>query len=302
MTSVVAWSHSAVVCSAKPDKGDENPAHQWRLRLVELLEPDARTKVLVIGEHAGTTTAMLCAAIGEPHVQVAVETSVQAVRARNALARVGYEPQVLVGEEELVDKAGAYDRVLVDGVSPRLAESWTRALRPGGVLVAAIANNFGCAGVVRLEAGEHWLAGPFVALADQGELPTLGEKECYVFDARAESNGQGVRLEHAPPVDLWEQPDALFAVGLRLPRLRVARPGRTHVRWVFDSRSWCRIDVATGQAVGFGEACVAGAVNDAYRWWVNRGRPAYRSFGLTVAPFGRFAWYGSRRSGYIWSL
>lgn len=281
---------------------DGKTTHRWRVRLVELLDADPRTEVLVIGEHTGTTTAMLCAAIGEQRVQVAVETSLQAVRARNLLAHLGYEPRVLVGDEELAHQAGGYDRVLVAAASPCLAESWTRALRPGGVLVAAIANSFGRAGVVRLVAGEHWMAGPFVALADQSDLHTLGEKECYVMDARAETHGQGVPLEHAPPVDMWEQPDALFAVGLRLPHLRVARPGQTHIRWVFDSRSWCRIDVTTGKAVGFGERCVAGEVTEAYRWWVNRGRPAYASFGLTVASFGRFAWYGSRRSGYIWSV
>jgi hypothetical protein len=286
-----------------PDGVDGEASQQWRARLVDLLEIGRASRVLVIGARTGKTAALLCALLGDRRVDVAVPDGLTAGRVRDLLAGADLYPYLIVGTEELGTNPRQYARVVVPTACPDVDHRWIRAVEPGGKLLAALSNPFGRVGLVRLTAGEHWAAGPFVACVEDSELCRVRSR-FSVFDFHADPYAAGVPEPVVLPEDLWKDLDASFVAGLRLPGVGVTElevDTRTF-RWFYDATSWCRIEPDTDEVVSSGPRRLAQEIAGAYNWWVERGRPAYREFGLTVAAFGTFAWYDSRTSGYLWAV
>ncbi|NUU26372.1 MAG: hypothetical protein HOV68_33450 [Streptomycetaceae bacterium] len=89
----------------------------------------------------------------------------------------------------------------------------------------------------------------------------------------------------------------LFAVGLRVPECRYAvgwgsgdESGECTL-WLSDGVSWASADSVPGAAshdvTQHGPRRLWDEVEDAYRWWVDRGRPDVTRFGLVVGPTGQ---------------
>jgi hypothetical protein len=284
------------------DAVDGEASQEWRARLVDLLEIGRASRVLVIGSHTGKTAALLCAVLGDRRVDVALSDGITVGRVRDLLAAAGHYPYLIVGAEELATHPRQYERVLVPMVHTELDARWIRTVEPGGQLLAAWSNPFGRVGLVRLEAGEHWAAGPFVGCADDSVLCRVRER-CSVFDFHADPYSLGLP-DPGLPEELWKDLDAAFVAGLRLPGVGLTEldvEGRTF-RWFYDAMSWCRIDPDSDEVVSCGPRRLAREVAGAYQWWIDRGRPSYSDFGLTTALFGTFAWYDSRTSGYLWAV
>jgi hypothetical protein len=222
------------------------------------------------------------------------------------------------------DHLGAtYDQVIATIPVRDVPYPWVQLVRPGGELVVTWHNPFAGAVVARLNvAADGRAAGHFVEVAD-----IACEDEPAPLIAEAENAVPWYRTTTAlDPDAVWSDPAALFALGVRLPRLRWAGdstsphrhpPGAAETdpapdpaaggarRWVYDGTSCaCAVRSPSGeiQVEQHGPRLLWREVEAAYKWWLDHDQPAFDSFGLSVTSFGQFAWLGHRCSGRIWRL
>lgn len=101
------------------------------------LAPGLRT--LDVGTGSGYNAALLAEIVGGGSV-VSIERHADlAAFARENLAAAGYDVRVVVGDGTLGYEEGApYDRIVVTAGAPRLAKSWIRQTKVGGLIVAPI--------------------------------------------------------------------------------------------------------------------------------------------------------------------
>ncbi|MEQ7009657.1 hypothetical protein ABN028_26135 [Actinopolymorpha sp. B17G11] len=219
-----------------------------------------------------------------------------------------------------------YDQVIATVPVRDVPYPWVQLVRPGGELVVTWHNPFAGAAIARLSvAADGRAAGNFVELAD-----VACEDEPTPVIAEAENAVPWYRT--TTPLDpdtVWSDPAALFALGVRLPRLRsvgqrtgpqrlpradqaqkdmTPRPDGTEAesrRWVYDGTSCaCAVRGPSGeiQVEQHGPRLLWREIEAAYKWWLDHDQPAFDSFGLSVTSFGQFAWLGHRCSGRIWRL
>ncbi|REF37594.1 hypothetical protein DFJ64_3038 [Thermasporomyces composti] len=207
-------------------------------------------------------------------------------------------------DENLDRRSARYDRVLVTSPVVAVSYDWLRVLRRGGVVLVPWWNHFAGAALVRLTVDDERGAGAFLGLLDglgQPWPPTPSVEDVHggVLDA-----GEPTACDL--DVALWEDTNALFALGLRLPDVRVTWADEGHRRrgWLFDDSAWAAVTWDEGDAVWeqYGLRKLWPVVEKAYRWWEANDRPEPHRFGMTVASFGQFAWLGDRYSGRIWRL
>jgi hypothetical protein len=224
---------------------------------------------------------------------------------------------------------GTYDQVIATIPVRDVPYPWVQLVRPGGELVVTWHNPFAGAVVARLSvAADGRAAGNFVELADiaceDDPAPLIAEAEKAVPWYRTTTT--------LDPDTVWSDPAALFALGVRLPRLRwtgqTASPHGHHPpsaaqtdaaqtdaapdlgeagarRWVYDGTSCaCAVRSPSGeiQVEQHGPRLLWREVEAAYKWWLDHDQPGFDSFGLSVTSFGQFAWLGHRCSGRIWRL
>ena len=107
-------------------------------KLVQLAEPRAGDKVLIVGAATGYAAALLSGLVGT--VVALEEDAALAATARDALAQAGAS-NVTVAEGPLAagwPSAGPYDVILVDGAIEVLPPALTAQIAEGGRLVAVI--------------------------------------------------------------------------------------------------------------------------------------------------------------------
>ena len=203
-----------------------------------------------------------------------------------------------------------YDRVVVTTPVVTVAHDLVRAVRDGGVLVLPWANPLSGAALVRLIVDDERAAGSFVKL-----LPGLDESlpaGPSVFDLHPGTIDHGDPTTCAlDPAAVWSDPNALFALGMRLSDVRctqqpVPDSGGRFGRWLHDDDAWAGVTVSSGGTdprwTHHGYPNLWRAVDAAYNWWVGNDCPGPERFGMTVAPFGQFGWLGDRYSGRLWRL
>jgi hypothetical protein len=207
-------------------------------------------------------------------------------------------------DEALARGPTSYDRVLVTSPVTAVSYDWLRVLRRGGVLLAPWWNHFAGAALVRLTVDDGRGSGGFLCLLEglgQAWPPSPSVEEVHggVMDA-----GQPTACDLDTAV--WKDANALFAVGIRLPDVRVTRvdEGPRWRGWIFDDSAWAAVTCDETHAVWeqYGLRKLWAAVEKAYRWWQANDCPGPHRFGMTVASFGQFAWLGDRYSGRIWRL
>jgi hypothetical protein len=202
------------------------------------------------------------------------------------------------------DARASYDQVIATVPVRDVPYRWVQLVRPGGELVVSWNNPFAGPVVARLSvAADGRAAGRFVEVAeladdDEGAAPVVVQAQSAVPWYRTTT-----RLD---PDEVWADPGALFALGVRLSRVRWTQTGSDQVRrWVYDASSCaCAMTLPSGeiQVEQHGPRLLWREVESAYQWWHGHERPAFDNFGMTVTSFGQFAWLGDRCSGRIWRL
>ena len=209
------------------------------------------------------------------------------------------------------DVGAAYDQVIATVPVREVPYRWVQLVRPGGELIVCWNNPFAGPVIARLVvAADGRAAGQFVEFAgvvdeDDEIAPVVAEAETSVPWYRTTT-----RLD---PDDVWSDPAALFALGVRLPRLRWAQTGDQPMsaasgparRWVYDSASCaCAVRLPSDeiQVEQHGPRLLWREVEAAYKWWMDHDQPAFDRFGLSVTSFGQFGWLDDRCSGRIWRL
>lgn len=205
------------------------------------------------------------------------------------------------------DARAHYDQVIATLPVHDVPYRWVQLVRPGGELVVSWVNPFTGPTVAQLAvAADGRAAGHFVEVAG---LPVdlAGEDDEAPVVTQAESTIPWYRTStRLDPDEVWADPGALFALGMRLPRLRWTQTGTDQVRrWIYDAASCAsaaRLPGGEIQVEQHGPRLLWREVESAYAWWEHHGRPAFDTFGLSVTSFGQFGWLSDRSSGRIWRL
>ena len=262
------------------------------------VEPGMR--VLEIGTGSGWNAALLARMVGAENVTTVEVDAGVAEHARKRLADAGISLAVVTGDGAAGHTPNApYDRVISTAAVRRVPAAWVEQTRPGGVILTPWGTAFDNGALVRLTVDPDGTAsGRFV----DNTVAFMWLREQRVDRAepvdRLDGAAESVTALH-PDTVAWDDYDARFAVGVRLPDVRVrfvdADDGSDDfVFWAQSGRSWARVDVAAGAAEHpvrqSGPRRLWDEVEAAYNWWVDAGRPPTERFGLTAWPDGHHVW------------
>ena len=274
------------------------------MQYLELLAPDDHHRVLEIGTGTGWTAAMLAWRLGDRQV-ITMEVDKQlADIAREHLDHAGQEPQVLTGDGTDGHRPGApYDRVHVTCGVRDVPHAWIEQTRPGGQIVLPYMPIAGAHGhQLRLDVidpqtatavGRFTGGGGFMMLRNQRaqlvneEVTTgLGDKSATWMDPRliAEANG-----------------GAQLALAAHLPGLTLDTGWTRGPRgeWVYTATlttgdSWAHCQAPRGAdqytLLQHGDRRLWDEAANAYRWWLNKGKPERDRYGITITGDRQTLW------------
>ncbi|MYZ35447.1 MULTISPECIES: methyltransferase domain-containing protein [unclassified Streptomyces] len=256
-------------------------------------------RVLEVGTGTGWNAGLLAHRLGGANVvSVEIDPAV-AARASDALTRAGLTPLVVEGDGRDGWAAGApYDRVIATAGVRALPPRWLEQTRPGGTILAPWGTHYSNQdALVRLTVGEDGRAvGPFLRMVEFMKLRdqrldwNLFRGHVKEFPGDADVSRTSVPL--ADLGDRYETP--YFVTGLCVPDcahvVNESDSGEAGdaKAWFFDfrSQSWAAVVFTPGAADATvyqsGARRLWDEVERALTWWIDRGRPEYDRFGLTV--------------------
>ncbi|MFF5262125.1 methyltransferase domain-containing protein [Actinomadura viridis] len=271
--------------------------------MLDYLQVEAETRVLEIGRGTGWNAALLSARLGERNITTIEVDAVIAERARKALAGAGVSPTVVTGDgADGHPSGGPYDRIIATASVQDMPRSWVAQTRPGGFILALWGTAFDDGALVRLTVDEHGTAcGPFVdntvafmwLRAQRAPRPVPPVEPTGVAESTTTLH---------PDVVTWDDLNASFAVGVRLPnvskRFVDADDGTDDFTfWAFADTSWARVDVTEGASTHrvrqHGPRALWSEIEACYQWWEEIGRPVTGRFGLAVLPHRQYVYLDS---------
>ncbi|MFD7664685.1 methyltransferase domain-containing protein [Streptomyces sp. NPDC059788] len=263
-------------------------------------------RVLEIGTGTGWNAGLLAHRLGGTQV---VSTEYDAGVAKDAdenLRRAGLSPVVIVGDGRLGYPGGApYDRVIATCSIRKMPRTWARQTRPGGVVVAPWATEYGGEHIVRLVVGDAGTAsGPFTRSSafmrlrqQRTERPPFA---AYLKGQEWPADGTKSTTTLSPAdIGGWLQQ---FVIGLQVPGAfwraeRYANGSYTLWTYSTDTRSWASADYVpnadTYEVVQSGPRRLWDETEAAHRWWEENGQPDFDRFGLNADEYGEWAWLDS---------
>ncbi|MEV5602954.1 methyltransferase domain-containing protein [Streptomyces sp. NPDC052299] len=272
-------------------------------RMLDALTVDDYCRVLEIGTGTGWNAALLAHKVGEDNVvSVEVDEAV-ANRARDALAHFfGAPVEVIHGDGRAgAPGRGVFDRVIGTCGVRAIPYAWVEQTRPGGVIVAPWGTDFTNAdAVLRLtvDAAGKSASGRFLGPV---EFMKLRAHRTAPIDHEAYAPGplpapETTTSDAARALSAADRFSPLtFALGLRVPActyMAAEKVRGTQPLWLYsrNDRSWACALVEDGRPAARvwqrGRRRLWDEVEAAYAWWVERGRPGWERFGVTVRGVG----------------
>ncbi|CAL9324404.1 methyltransferase domain-containing protein [Streptomyces sp. SudanB182_2057] len=273
--------------------------------LLRDLDVEAGMRVLDVGTGTGETAALLSHRLGQRNVTSVEVDATVAATARDRLFKLGFRPEVVVGDGFHGHAAAApYDRILATVGLRRLPMDWVTQTRRGGVILAPWGTSYGNAdAVVRLVVDGGTATGPFTRLVEFMKLraqrgPAIRPAD-YLSAGPLEGAGQSTVALAEEDFLTGQFTDLPFVLGLRVPHCRQAvadKRGGEHPVWFYSliDTSWACVLFRDGQEHALvwqsGPRRLWDEVRDAYDWWKERGSPDVTRFGLTIDSSGQRAW------------
>ncbi|MFD9165794.1 methyltransferase domain-containing protein [Streptomyces sp. NPDC059558] len=288
-----------------PTCSNSQPAMVFSMLAALDVRPGA--KVLEVGTGTGWNAALLSERVGSENVTTIEFDPENASTARARLAATGHHPVAVVGDGSRGWPGCApYDRVLITASLREIPADIIRQTRPGGIIVAPYATEYGGEAVVRLTVQEGGSAsGPFVG---SSAFMRLRQQRAYRTHVKTYLGGKPWPAEGRRTTTALSPEDVadwlpMFAIGLQT-REMFPHPEKYHggryTLWLRDTRvtSWASIDFEPGaeefEVYQSGPRELWSELGAAHAWWNDQGCPGFERFGLTVHPDGStWAWLDS---------
>ncbi|MFD9164629.1 ATP-grasp peptide maturase system methyltransferase [Streptomyces sp. NPDC059558] len=214
------------------------------VRMLEDLQVEDGHRLLLVGAGTGYSSGLACHRLGSDLVvTVEVDRDV-AADARNALARCGFAPTVVVGDGLAGWKdGGAYDRIVAYCGTITVPPEWVDQTKPGGIILTTVGGWMYSSELARLTVTEEGTAkGRFLdgrnsfMLARPQTPPPLGLlPDLDQADERPTNLG-------ADALDDWDTRFVAQLAAPRAQRLTLDRGGRTqHVLIDVDAGTWAAL-------------------------------------------------------------
>ena len=284
--------------------------------MLEALDVRPGHRVLEIGTGTGWNAALLAERVGERGKVTSIEIDpAVADHACQALGRTGHRVQVIVGDGTLGYSPGTpYDRIISTASVARIPRMWIQQTRPGGVIVTPWGTDFGDDALTRLTTRDD---GSAVGRCGRNLtfMRVRSQRRDFVAPSEEELASAHVSSTERTARELFEMVEfthAAFTIGLRVPHcyytVEDVSTNRRHIE-LHDvrTRSWARVmmlrDHHPWRVQQFGPRRLWDEVDDAYRWWEGKGRPAAERYGITVEPDGTHKiWLDDPASPQQWVL
>ncbi|MFD5466024.1 methyltransferase domain-containing protein [Kitasatospora sp. NPDC127059] len=292
--------HSGFTRGSIPTSSNSMPTMVFSM--LSALSLDHGHRALEVGTGTGWNAALLSHRLGSDHVvTVDIDQEVSA-DARLRLTRAGFTPTCVVGDGSDGHRTGAkFDRVIATCSVRRLPYAWVEQSRPGAVIVAPWAPEYGGEAIARLTVGGDGTAsGRFVGSSAFMRLrrqrtarPSSPEYLSGPWPADGAKSSTSLSPEQ---LGHWL---VMFAIGVQVPDafpLVERYADGSYTLWLHDTAvtSWATVDWEPGRTaytvVQSGPRHLWGEVEAAWQWWDAHGRPGFDRFGLTVTPDGQAVW------------
>ncbi|MET7934792.1 ATP-grasp peptide maturase system methyltransferase [Streptomyces sp. NPDC005322] len=299
------WSDPKPISNATPTSSSTLPS--LVVRMLEDLDVREGMTVLEIGTGTGYSTALMCHRLGSEAVTSIETDEGVARRAREALSRSGYTPDLVVADGRAGHADGApYDRLIATCGLRNIPPAWLEQVRHGGVILTTLRGWMRSLGLVKLtvtgDSASGWFSAdePSFMIARQQDAPeSLG-----MIPGPEEGTTRGAR--YGPEVLTSSGP--AFLAQLAAPDVRffsMRDDSGTTSTFVLDSvsRSFAVLTPWTNgwQVRQGGPRRLWDAIESAVAIWEEYGSPNRAAFGVTAGRKAQVVWLGNP-DGPQWPL
>lgn len=265
--------------------------------MLEALEVEDGMRVLEIGTGTGYNAALLCHRVGDENLTTVEVDPDVADRAEGVLNRVGYFPDVAVGDGLAGYPANApYDRLIVTCGVRRIPGVWSAQIAVEGLILVTVRGWLGGSGLARLTVTADGNAeGAFLSAASF--MPARGDEP--PGGIRIPSPDDGVRRPTEVGPEVLADDVSRFLVEQIAPHVQHARlslDGGPVADHLVDARDGSFAVVTEGPAGSWqvrqgGGRRLWDAIEDGILRWRADGRPGIETFRVAVDPAGQQVWW-----------
>ncbi|MEV6416705.1 ATP-grasp peptide maturase system methyltransferase [Kribbella sp. NPDC051718] len=259
------------------------------VRMWEDLEVRDGDRVLEIGTGTGYSAALGCHRLGPDNITSVEFDPGVSERARQALARAGYRPQLIVGDGEKGSPGRApYDRIIATCSFRYVPQAWLEQSKPGTIILVTLSGWIGATGLVKLtvtgdgSAEGQFLPGYVSFMPSRAHSPEPALIPDMLGDADTRKTGLGpdVLMTYGPAqlVAQLALPEAQyihFGHGGDLPEHLLVQPDASYAAFTGTAGNWT---VRQG-----GPRRVWDQVERAVEDWHSSGEPRIETFRVIAA-------------------